>query len=84
MLDYTPQAPELTFYEQMKDLRWDVSEMSMSAYVQMRAKGREDLVALPVFVSRVFRHSALYVRTIPTFGVRSSSEGSGWESAGIK
>ena len=63
VLDYTPQAPELTFYEQMKDLRWDVSEMSMSAYVQMRAKGRDDLVALPVFVSRVFRHSALYVRT---------------------
>jgi 4,5-dihydroxyphthalate decarboxylase len=62
-LDYTPQAPELTFYEQMKDLRWDVSEMSMSAYVQMRAKGREDLIALPVFPSRVFRHSALYVRT---------------------
>lgn len=62
-LDYTPQAPELTFYEQMKDLRWDISEMSMSAYVQMRAKGRNDLIALPVFPSRVFRHSALYVRT---------------------
>lgn len=60
-LDYTAQAPELTFYEQMKDLRWDISEMSMSAYVQMRAKGREDLIALPVFPSRVFRHSALYV-----------------------
>ncbi|WP_322040218.1 ABC transporter substrate-binding protein [Burkholderia diffusa] len=62
-LDYTPQAPELTFYEQMKDLRWDICEMSMSAYVQMRAKGRDDLIALPVFPSRVFRHSALYVRT---------------------
>jgi 4,5-dihydroxyphthalate decarboxylase len=62
-LNYTPQAPELTFYEQMKDLRWDISEMSMSAYVQMRAKGRNDLIALPVFPSRVFRHSALYVKT---------------------
>jgi hypothetical protein len=27
-LEYTPQAPELTFYEQLKDLRWDVCEMS--------------------------------------------------------
>jgi 4,5-dihydroxyphthalate decarboxylase len=62
-LDYTPQAPELTFYEQMKDLRWDVSEMSMSAYTQMRVKGRKELIALPVFPSRVFRHSALYVKT---------------------
>ena len=62
-LDYTPQAPELTFLQQLKDKRYDVSEMSMSAYIQMRASGRTDFIALPVFPSRVFRHSALYVRT---------------------
>jgi 4,5-dihydroxyphthalate decarboxylase len=62
-LEYTPQAPELTFLEQLKDKRYDVSEMSMSAYTQMRASGRDDFIALPVFPSRVFRHSALYVRT---------------------
>lgn len=62
-LRYTPQAPELTFYEQLKDQRWDVSEMSTSAYIQLRAKGDDDFIALPVFPSRVFRHSALYVRT---------------------
>jgi 4,5-dihydroxyphthalate decarboxylase len=62
-LDYTPQAPELTFLQQLKDMRYDISEMSMSAYTQMRAKGRDDFIALPVFPSRVFRHSALYVRT---------------------
>ncbi len=62
-LDYTPQAPELTFLQQLKDKRFDLSEMSMSAYVQMRAKGNNDFIALPVFPSRIFRHSALYVRT---------------------
>lgn len=62
-LDYTPQAPELTFMQQLKDMRWDVCEMSMSAYSQMRASGRNDFIALPVFPSRVFRHSALYVCT---------------------
>jgi 4,5-dihydroxyphthalate decarboxylase len=62
-LEYTPQAPELTFLEQLKDKRYDVSEMSMSAYTQMRASGRDDFIALPVFPSRVFRHSAFYVRT---------------------
>ncbi|MGA9194910.1 MAG: PhnD/SsuA/transferrin family substrate-binding protein [Pseudolabrys sp.] len=62
-LEYTPQAPELTFLQQLKDQRYDVSEMSMSAYTQMRVKGRDDFIALPVFPSRVFRHSALYVRT---------------------
>jgi 4,5-dihydroxyphthalate decarboxylase len=61
-LEYTPQAPELTFLQQLKDMRYDVSEMSMSAYIQMRVKGRDDFIALPVFPSRVFRHSALYVR----------------------
>ncbi len=63
ILEYTPQAPELTFLQQLKDMRYDVSEMSMSAYTQMRASGRDDFIALPVFPSRVFRHSALYVRT---------------------
>jgi 4,5-dihydroxyphthalate decarboxylase len=62
-LEYTPQAPELTFLEQLKDRRYDVSEMSMSAYTQLRVKGRDDFIALPVFPSRVFRHSGLYVRT---------------------
>jgi 4,5-dihydroxyphthalate decarboxylase len=62
-LEYTPQAPELTFLQQLKDRRYDVSEMSMSAYTQMRAKGQKDFIALPVFPSRVFRHSAIYVRT---------------------
>lgn len=61
-LDYTAQPPELTFLQQLKDMRYDVSEMSMSAYVQTRASGRDDFIALPVFPSRVFRHSALYVR----------------------
>jgi 4,5-dihydroxyphthalate decarboxylase len=61
-LHYTPQAPELTFAQQLKDKPYDVSEMSMSAYTQMRASGRDDFIALPVFPSRVFRHSAIYVR----------------------
>ena len=61
-LEYTPQAPELTFLQQLRDLRYDVSEMSMSAYINMRASGRNDFIALPVFPSRVFRHSSLYVR----------------------
>jgi 4,5-dihydroxyphthalate decarboxylase len=62
-LEYTPQAPELTFLQQLRDKTFDVSEMSMSAYIQMRAAGKDDFIALPVFPSRIFRHSALYVRS---------------------
>jgi 4,5-dihydroxyphthalate decarboxylase len=81
-LDYTPQAPELTFNQQLKDLRWDVSEMSMSAYTQLRSKGRDDLIALPIFPSRVFRHSALYVRKDSDIShphqLRGKKVGIGW------
>jgi 4,5-dihydroxyphthalate decarboxylase len=61
-LVYTPQPPELTFLQQLSEKPFDISEMSMSAYVQMRVAGKKDFVALPVFPSRIFRHSAIYVR----------------------
>lgn len=41
---------------------WDVSEMSMGKYVALTAAGESSMVGLPVFPSRVFRHSAIYVR----------------------
>jgi 4,5-dihydroxyphthalate decarboxylase len=41
---------------------WEISEMSMALYVSMRAKGDDSLTAIPVFPSRVFRHSSYYVR----------------------
>lgn len=62
-LNFTAQLPEVTFVQQMSEMRYDVSEMSLSAYVGMRASGRHDFLALPVFSSRMFRHSSLYVRT---------------------
>jgi 4,5-dihydroxyphthalate decarboxylase len=41
---------------------WDVSEMSFAKYVSLTAAGNAPMVAIPVFPSRVFRHSAIYVR----------------------
>lgn len=45
----------------LKYREWDVSEMSLGAYVAMRSRGDDSLVAIPVFTSRAFRHSAFYV-----------------------
>jgi 4,5-dihydroxyphthalate decarboxylase len=42
---------------------WDISEMSMAGYLALLAEGDTSLVGLPVFPSRVFRHSSVYVRT---------------------
>ncbi|HEV8674635.1 MAG TPA: 4,5-dihydroxyphthalate decarboxylase [Methylomirabilota bacterium] len=41
---------------------WDVSEMSMGKYAALRSQDDPSLTAIPVFPSRVFRHSAIYVR----------------------
>jgi 4,5-dihydroxyphthalate decarboxylase len=41
---------------------WEVSELSFAKYCSLRAQGDESMVAIPVFPSRSFRHSAIYVR----------------------
>jgi 4,5-dihydroxyphthalate decarboxylase len=41
---------------------FDIAEMSLAIYVSMRSQGDDRLIALPVFLSRVSRHSAIYVR----------------------
>jgi 4,5-dihydroxyphthalate decarboxylase len=41
---------------------WHLSEMSMAKYCSLRASGDDSLTAIPVFPSRVFRHSSFFVR----------------------
>jgi len=53
---------EEIFYRFTKFREWDVSEMSFGKVVSLMSEERPQIVALPVFVSRVFRHSAIYVR----------------------
>lgn len=47
-------------FEQFKE--WEVSEMSMATYISLISRDDKSMVGLPVFPSRVFRHSAIYVR----------------------
>lgn len=54
--------PEEIFFRFTVFREWDVSEMSLAKYCSLRARGDDSLTALPVFPSRVFRHSAIYVR----------------------
>jgi 4,5-dihydroxyphthalate decarboxylase len=53
---------EEIFYRFIVYREWEVSEISMAKYCSMIAAGDESFWALPVFPSRVFRHSSLYVR----------------------
>jgi 4,5-dihydroxyphthalate decarboxylase len=55
--------PEESFHRAFKFAEFDVSEISMSSYTMTTARGEAHYVAVPAFVSRLFRHSSLYVRT---------------------
>ena len=53
---------EEIFFRFTKFREWDASEMSFGKVVALMADPDPAIIALPVFVSRVFRHSAIYVR----------------------
>jgi 4,5-dihydroxyphthalate decarboxylase len=54
---------EEVFYRFIKNREWDVSEMSFGKFIGFASQGNSPFVGIPVFPSRVFRHSAFYVRT---------------------
>ena len=53
---------EEIFYRFTRFREWDASEMSFGKVVSILSRPSPDIVALPVFVSRVFRHSAIYTK----------------------
>jgi 4,5-dihydroxyphthalate decarboxylase len=54
---------EETFFRMLRYREFDAAEMSLSAYVLSLADPERPFVAIPVFPSRLFRHSAIYVNT---------------------
>jgi 4,5-dihydroxyphthalate decarboxylase len=54
---------EEIFFRFIKNREWDVSEMSFGKFIGYASLGNSPFVGIPVFPSRVFRHSAIYVRT---------------------
>jgi len=54
-------SQEEIFYRFTAFREWEVSELSLAKYTSLVANGDSSLIAIPVFPSRVFRHSAIYV-----------------------
>lgn len=54
--------PNQLFVRNLAHQEFDVSEMSFSTYITLREQGRAHYTAIPVFLSRAFRHSAIFVR----------------------
>jgi 4,5-dihydroxyphthalate decarboxylase len=68
--DVKPQGIDLDFqaiddprqiFDRMAKGDFDISEMSSSEHVTRVAAGNDAMVAIPVFVSRVFRHGFVFV-----------------------
>jgi len=52
---------EETFFRMLRHHEFDVAEMSLSSYVVSLADADPQFVAIPIFPSRFFRHSCIYV-----------------------
>jgi 4,5-dihydroxyphthalate decarboxylase len=60
-LVYLNMPVEETFFRMLRYREFDVAEMSLSSYVVSLFKDPKPFVAIPVFPSRFFRHSSIYV-----------------------
>jgi 4,5-dihydroxyphthalate decarboxylase len=60
-LTYIALEAEEAFFRMLEQSEFDTAEMSLGSYVSRRGRGAADVVAIPVFPSRMFRHAAIYV-----------------------
>jgi 4,5-dihydroxyphthalate decarboxylase len=59
---YMTLSPEEIFFRAFRNVEFDISELSLSSYLLKASKGESPYVAIPVFLSRAFRHTSIYVR----------------------
>lgn len=62
-INYLVMPVEEIFWRMMKYEEFDVSELSMGAFLTAAARGRRPFVAIPVFPSRTFRHRCIFINT---------------------
>src|SRR5256885_10421526 len=55
--------PEEIFFRAFRTMDFDICELSMSSFTVKTAAGDCPYVGVPAFVSRMFRHNCIYVRT---------------------
>ena len=54
--------PEEMFFRAMRSADFDITELSFSSYLVKHSRGECPYIAVPVFLSRAFRHTSIYVR----------------------
>lgn len=56
-------VPEEIFFRAFRSMDFDICELSLSSFTLKTALGQCPYVGIPAFVSRCFRHTAIFVRT---------------------
>jgi 4,5-dihydroxyphthalate decarboxylase len=59
---YMTLSPEETFFRAFRGQEFDISELSFSSYLVKASRDQSPYIAVPVFLSRAFRHTCLWVR----------------------
>ena len=67
-LTYLSMPVEETFFRMLRHQEFEVAELSLSSYVMSLGRPERPFVAIPVFPSRAFRHSSIFVNA--SAGVR--------------
>ncbi len=71
-LNYLNMPVEETFFRMLRHKEFDIAEMSLSSYSVSMFNEARPFVAIPVFPSRFFRHSCIYVNA--NAGIREAKD----------
>jgi 4,5-dihydroxyphthalate decarboxylase len=71
-LNYLALPVEETFFRMLRNREFDCSEMSLSSYAASLLSEKPPFIAIPVFPSRFFRHSCIFVSA--KSGIRKPEE----------
>ena len=73
--EFTVLSPPENFIRTFTEQPFDVTEMSFSNYMTAFADDRSSYIAIPAFLSRTFRHGAIFIRTDRDINVPGDLEG---------
>jgi 4,5-dihydroxyphthalate decarboxylase len=62
-LNFLDLPVEETFFRMLRNREFDVAELSLSSYTVSMFREPRPFVAIPVFPSRMFRHSCIFIST---------------------
>src|ERR1700716_2048915 len=71
-LDIRILRPRQAFQRMLDSQEFQVSELSLASYTALKGRGACPFVAVPVALSKIFRHSCIYVRT--DAGIRAPAD----------